>query len=85
MRRFLSGLLVCLCLLGVSGIVRAERLDEKQARAPIIITQLKSGTVLLRYKETDTTQAGQVASITIPEHQSNTDGDGDGGKSEGLV
>ena len=50
-----------------------------------IITQLKSGTVLLRYKETDTTQAGQVASITIPEHQSNTDGDGDGGKSEGLV
>lgn len=32
MRRFLSGLLVCLCLLGVSGIVRAERLDEKQAR-----------------------------------------------------
>lgn len=50
-----------------------------------IITGLTSGIVLLRYKETDTKLAGQIASITIPEHQNNTDADGDGGKSEGLV
>lgn len=50
-----------------------------------IITGLKSGTVLLRYKENDTKQAGQIASITIPEHNSNTDTDGEGGKSEGMV
>lgn len=32
MRKFIPKLLVCLCLLAVSGIVRAERLDEEQAR-----------------------------------------------------
>lgn len=32
MRKFIPKLLACLCLMAVSGIVRAERLDEEQAR-----------------------------------------------------
>lgn len=63
--------------------------DEGKTWTPVstdgVITGLKSGTVLLRYKETDTKQAGQTASITIPEHNSNTDAGGEGGKSEGMV
>lgn len=63
--------------------------DDGQTWNPVrtngIITGLKSGTVLLRYRETDTMLAGQIASITIPEHINNTDADGDGGKSEGMV
>lgn len=50
-----------------------------------IITGLKSGVVLLRYKETDKQLAGKSASITVPQHTSNTDANGEGGKSEGLV
>lgn len=50
-----------------------------------IINGLKSGVVLLRYKETDKQQAGKSASVIVPQHASNTDADGEGGKSEGLV
>lgn len=50
-----------------------------------VISGLKSGTVLLRYSETDTRQAGQSASFVIPAHNSNTDAEGEGGKSEGMV
>lgn len=49
------------------------------------IKGLSSGVVLLRISETDQRQAGKSASITVPEHASNTDPDGDGGKSDGLI
>lgn len=50
-----------------------------------IIVGLRSGVVLLRFKETESHQAGQSASITVPQHVSNTDPNGEGGKSDGLV
>lgn len=49
------------------------------------ITGLSSGDVLLRYSETESKLAGKSATITIPEHASNTDPNGDGGKSEGFI
>lgn len=63
--------------------------DDGKTWTPVstngIITGLKSGVVLLRYKETDKQLAGKSASITVPQHTSNTDANGEGGKSEGLV
>lgn len=48
------------------------------------ITGLRAGKVLLRLKETATTEAGLSASVTVPLYQSNTDMNGDNGTSDGM-
>ena len=48
------------------------------------ISNLLPGNVLLRLKETATTEASKPAIITVPPYKSNTDIDGTDGTSEGL-
>lgn len=63
-------------------------IDDGETWIPVeeagFIRNLRPGKVLLRLAETPTTEAGLSAEVTVPEHKSNTDPDGDKGTSEGL-
>lgn len=64
-------------------------LDEGETWTAIseegFIRGLRPGKVQLRVAETPTTEAGKVSTIDVPPYKSNTDLDGDGGKSEGVT
>lgn len=62
--------------------------DEQTWKAVTVkgtISGLRSGKVFLRIAETPTTEAGKSSFVQVPPYKSNTDLDGDGGKSEGLT
>jgi len=62
--------------------------DEGKTWTPVTengkISNLRPGKVLLREAETPTTEAGNIASVEVPQFTSNTDLDGTDGKSQGM-